>query len=316
MRKHAKALTCDIVIVSYNSHQCLEKCLHSLSQNCADSIGRLFIVDNGQAKSIRMLKGILPHTIIIQNDRNLGFSKAVNIGIKLSDASYLCLLNPDTIVEENFLHDGLEYLEAHKKVGALGPRIYSDDGSIQGSARSFPTLLTSLFGRTSLLTRTFPNNKLSRRNMVNIGHDGPEPLPVDWVSGACMLVRQTAIEHTGGLDERFFMYWEDADWCRRMREGGWRVVYYPKSSIVHACGQSSQTRPVKSIFHFHKSCCRLYVKYARGGRTLLLPLVLLAIGGRMGLLIMRTMFVQAAMKKDKSPHASALTKAACRQLPP
>ena len=243
------------------------------------------------------MKAILPHTITIQNGSNLGFAKAVNIGLRRSDGRYICLLNPDTVAADNFLQVGLDYLTAHPNVGALGPKIYSDDGSVQGSARSFPTLLTSLFGRTSWLTKTFPNNRFSKKNMVNIGYDSAEPLEVDWISGACMLVSREALDHIGRLDERFFMYWEDADWCRRMRRGGWQVVYYPKSSIVHACGQSSKTRPLKSIFHFHISSYRLYEKYTHGCHGWLLPVVLLGIGARMTLMMMITVLAQATHRR-------------------
>ncbi|MFP4347730.1 MAG: glycosyltransferase family 2 protein, partial [Desulfococcaceae bacterium] len=136
------------------------------------------------------------------------------------------------------------------------------DGGIQNSARSFPTPWTTFFGRSSWLSRRFPNNPITRRNLVNKRSDGNSPMEVDWVSGACMVVRRKAIEAVGPMDERFFMYWEDADWCRRMWDHGWRVVYYPKACIYHYGGKSSDQNRYRSAVEFHKSAYRLYSKYA------------------------------------------------------
>lgn len=285
-------LKCDLVIVSYNSYRYLENCLKSLVKECAESIHAIYVVNNGHENGINGLKGIFPHTVFIQNHKNLGFAKGVNIGLRNSEASYICLLNPDTIASENFLGAGLAYIEAHPTVGALGPKIYSEDGSVQGSARSFPTLLTSFFGRTSWLTRNFPNNSLSKKNMPTIGYGDQDPLEVDWVSGACMLVRREAVSQVGGMDERFFMYWEDADWCRRMQNGGWKIVYLPEAAIFHACGQSSKTRPLKSMLHFHKSCYQLYEKYTPSHKTWLLPVVLLGLGLRISMLMIGALLAQ------------------------
>ena len=122
------------------------------------------------------------------------------------------ILNPDTLVQPDTLSKAMEHMEAHPEVGILGPVIFDSDGAIQGSARAFPNLLTALFGRKSILSKIFPNNPITRENILTDRSDGVTPMEVDWVSGACMLVRRDAVEHVGLLDDKFFMYWEDADW--------------------------------------------------------------------------------------------------------
>jgi len=161
-------------------------------------------------------------------------------------------------------------------VGVLGPAVMNGDGSLQGSARSYPSPLTAVFGRSSILSKWFPNNPLTSQNLLTTRSDGHTPMEVDWVSGACMLVRRRAMAEVGLLDERFFMYWEDADWCRRFWDREWKVVYFPRVSIVHYVGVSSTKNPFRSALEFHKSSYRLFGKYAHPS---LLPLKPLVIGG-------------------------------------
>jgi glycosyltransferase involved in cell wall biosynthesis len=164
-------------------------------------------------------------------------------------------------------------MEEHPAVGVLGPMIFDGDGAIQGSARAFPNLLTALFGRKSILSKIFPNNPITRENILTARSDGVTPMEVDWVSGACMLVRREAVNHVGPLDDKFFMYWEDADWCRRMWQKGWKVVYFPRSSVMHYVGVSSETNIFRSVFEFHRSIYRLFDKHANVPYSLLKPLV-------------------------------------------
>ncbi|MCP3932462.1 MAG: glycosyltransferase family 2 protein, partial [Bacteroidetes bacterium] len=176
-------------------------------------------------------------------------------------APYLMLLNPDTIIFESLFEKSINYMDSNLNVGILGPRIVNRDGSTQGSARSFPSLHTAFFGRASLLTRFFPNNRFSRANILTLDSDGKTLIESDWVSGACMIVRRKAIEDIGSMDERFFMYWEDADWCKRMWAAGWKVVYNPCFAVKHFVGGSSSKSIVKSVFSFHRSTYKFYRKY-------------------------------------------------------
>jgi len=187
------------------------------------------------------------------------------------------LLNPDSYVMDGFFETIIHYMENNPKVGIVGPKIFDHDGSIQGSARSFPTPLTALFGRSSLFTRFFPNNPLTRANILTTISDGRTPMKVDWVSGACIIVRRKSVDDIGLMDERFFMYWEDADWCRRMWKKGWMVVYFPQASIIHYVGVSSGQAFLRSIFEFHKSSYRLFNKYTKNSLWFLRPLAIAGI---------------------------------------
>ena len=163
-------------------------------------------------------------------------------------------------------------MDTRADAAIVGPRILDSDGTIQGSARRFPGLTTAIAGRSSWLTKRFPNNPLSRHNLPALEHRA-EPLDVDWVSGACMLVRRAAFEQIGGMDEHFFLYWEDADLCRRLQMQGWRSVYFPGATIVHAGGRSSIHAFRESLAAFHRSALLLFRKHARWPARLLLPAV-------------------------------------------
>jgi len=240
----------------------------------------VFVIDNDSDEDVNQIKSLFPEVVLTINSKNLGFSAAVNIGLKNSISPYIVLLNPDTIVREGFFKSTLRYMEKNSSVGVIGPKIIDHDGSVQGSARSFPTPLTGLFGRSSFLTKLFPNNRFTRSNIITSLSDGKTPMEADWVSGACMVVRREAVNDAGLMDEQFFMYWEDAAWCRNIRQKGWKVVYFPQASIVHFVGISSQKRPIRSLYEFHKSCFILFSKYAKWPLSIIKPIAPLVLAIR------------------------------------
>jgi len=251
----------DIIIVNYNSTDYLLRCLRSVYDTLNGLSVRVFVQDNASEDNVERVKLTFPDVILSENTSNIGYSRAVNNAIKKGGAPYVVILNPDTRVTEGFFDCVLSYMDENKHTGILGPKVLNHDGSIQGSARSFPTPLTAFFGRSSLLSRLFPYNHITSRNVLTNISDGSNPMEVDWVSGACMLVRREALKDVGLMDERFFMYWEDADWCRRMWENGWKVVYFPQASIIHHLGVSSKQCPFSSVLEFHKSAYRLFDKH-------------------------------------------------------
>lgn len=251
----------DVIFVNYKSTRYLLRCLDSIKSAGGIEKINIFIQDNASKDEIDQIR--LPSGIQLSiNSNNFGFAKAINQALQKGDADYVVLLNPDILVVNGFFESALQFMDSNPQVGLLGPRIFDENGSIQNSARSFPTPLTTFFGRSSFLSRIFPNNPVTRRNLLNLQSDGTTPMEVDWVSGACMVVRRKAIEKVGHMDERFFMYWEDADWCRRMRDHGWRVVYYPRASVYHFAGKSADQNRLRSAIEFHKSAYRLFSKYA------------------------------------------------------
>jgi GT2 family glycosyltransferase/glycosyltransferase involved in cell wall biosynthesis len=251
----------DIIIVNYNSTDYLIKCLESIYDSLRDISVNIFVQDNDSDDDVSRISKSFPEVILTRNTYNMGFAAAVNQALKVSFSPYVVLLNPDTHIEKGFFKSVICYMEDNPDVGVIGPTIFDHDGSVQGSARSFPTPLTGLFGRKSLLSKLFPGNKITRQNVLTNRCDGITPLEADWVSGACMVVRRKAVEDAGLMDERFFMYWEDADWCKRMWHSGWKVVYFPQASIVHYVGGSSDKLLFRSVFEFHKSSYLLFNKY-------------------------------------------------------
>lgn len=275
----------DIIIVNYNSTECLIQCLASVYQDLEGKSVTIYVVDNGSTDHVEKVGGVFPDVHLIKNPRNIGFAKAVNQGIRLGGSPFILLLNPDTILSPGFFEEMLGFMETRREVGILGPAIFDKDMDIQGSARSFPTPMTALFGRSAVLTRIFPNNRITRKNILTKISDGKTPMPVDWVSGACMLVRRKAVKMVGLMDQNFFMYWEDADWCRRMREKGWEVLYYPRASLVHYAGVSSEQNLARSVVAFHKSALYLFDKYAKPYAVILRPMVMMALAARVFILL-------------------------------
>jgi hypothetical protein len=254
-------LFCDIVIVNYNSTRYLIGCLESIYHHLNGHTANVYIIDNGSTDGPDAIPSKFPHARMIFRKHNSGFASAVNAGIKKGDAPYVLILNPDTLILDKFFDNLFNFLENNPDVGALGPKILDQDNNIQGSARAFPTPATALFGRNSLLSRMLPQNRVTRKNILTSGAEQNQPMPVDWVSGACMMVRREAVASVGGLDEQFFMYWEDADWCKRMKNRGWRVIYYPKATILHFVGGSSEKNLLRSVVEFHKSAFRFFNKH-------------------------------------------------------
>jgi len=258
-----KTFSIDIIVVNYNSTDCLLNCIDSIYDALKGRKARIFVQDNASADGVDRIQERFPNVLLTKNKTNIGFAAAVNQALKKCTSTYAVLLNPDSILEKGFFEDIISYLDANPAVGILGPKILDSDGKVQGSARSFPTPLTAFFGRKSLFTRLFPNNPITTSNVLTMRSDGMTPMEVDWVSGACMVVNRKAVETVGYLDERFFIYWEDADWCRRMWEAGWKVVYFPRACAVHFVGVSSDQLLVRSLFEFHKSVYLLFDKYSR-----------------------------------------------------
>ena len=254
-----------VIVVNWNAGSVLEECLRTIIRELETLSGECLVVDNGsQADDVQGLQQQFPQIVLLANPRNLGFARAVNQGIRRSQGRYLMLLNPDAALTHGSLRHLISCLDTQADIGVIGPRIMNEDGTIQGSARTFPGVFTAFFGRTSFLTRHFPNNPLSGRQVQALNAQIEGLQPVDWVSGACMLIRRQAIEEVGELDEQFFLYWEDADLCWRMHKQGWRVVYDPQVYVSHLVGASSKQAPFRSLIAFHQSAYRLYRKHVTG----------------------------------------------------
>jgi GT2 family glycosyltransferase len=257
-----------VVVVSYNTVGLLRQCLRSVELPGAPPL-ELFVVDNASTDgSADMVAGEFPRAQLIRNDQNVGFSRANNQALRLASAKYLCLLNSDAEVRDGALARMVGYLDAHPDVGVVGPRLLYPDGSPQSSRRRFPTIATALIEST-VVQRWLPNAPALRRYYVaDVPDDRVQE--VDWLVGACIVVRREAIDDVGLLDERFFMYSEELDWCRRIRAAGWRIVYLPGAVAVHHESRSAEQNLARRSILFFDSRCKYFAKhYGRGWGRLL-----------------------------------------------
>jgi hypothetical protein len=251
-----------VIIVNYNAGAHLERCLRSLGPHLGRTAWEAVVLDNHSIDGSEVIAAeFAPRVSLIRNIENIGFGRAVNQGVHRTSGRLVLLLNPDGCLLPGAIDQLCEELNAHHDCAIVGPAVVDDDGGIQGSARGDPDMLTGLFGRSTWLTRRFPNTALARRNVMIEPQvaAGSSSVEVDWVSGSCMLVRREAFLQVGGFDERYFMYWEDADLCRRLRSAGWRTRYRSDARVVHSVGQSSRKAKELSIRAFHRSA---YVYYA------------------------------------------------------
>jgi N-acetylglucosaminyl-diphospho-decaprenol L-rhamnosyltransferase len=246
-----------IVIVSWNVRDLLQQCLRSIlanSQTC-----ETIVVDNVSTDgSAEMVRAEFPGVHLIVNTENRGFPAANNQGLALAQGRYALILNPDTEVVGDALATMVAYADAHPDVGVVGPQLLNDDRSIQSSRRRFPTLAIAFFESTWLQPCAPP--RLLERYYVQ---DQPDDatLDVDWVMGAALMARREAIEQVGPMDEEYFMYSEELDWCKRFKDAGWRVVYLPAARIIHHGGKSSDQVVTSRHIHFQTSKVRYFRKH-------------------------------------------------------
>jgi N-acetylglucosaminyl-diphospho-decaprenol L-rhamnosyltransferase len=256
------------VVVNYNAGSELRRTLQSVAAEMAGLPWEAVVVDNASSDdSAAIANEFAPQVRLLRNTRNVGFARGVNQGVAASSAPLVLILNPDCELRPGAVSALRRELEAHPACAIAGPRILDPDGAVQGSARGDPDMLTGLFGRTTLLRRLLPGLAVSRRNVLPAAAlDGDSPgVVVDWVSGACMLARREALVAAGGFDEGYFLYWEDADLCRRLRAQGFHIRYVPRAIAVHQVAHSSRTARAASIRAFHASAYRYYRTHVAPG---------------------------------------------------
>jgi GT2 family glycosyltransferase len=275
-RESPSATRLSVVIVNYLAYEELTDCLASLAPLVSSS--EIVVVDHqSQARSLERLGARFTGVRFIAVSGNPGFAAGVNRGVRETTGEFVLLLNPDCIVDSD-PRPLASWLAANPRAGVCGAIVREVDGSIQASARRFPGVTTGLAGRTSWLSRAWPGNPWTRRNLVR--GLPTAPVEVDWVSGACMMVRRDAFSAVGGMDEQFFLYWEDADFCMRLRRAGWQTYYSPAMSVTHLTGRSSQHALEASLVAFHESAYRYYRKH---GVRWLAPMAFVALRGRLHL---------------------------------
>jgi N-acetylglucosaminyl-diphospho-decaprenol L-rhamnosyltransferase len=247
-----------IVILNWNVRDLLERCLASIRPGrlCLETI----VVDNASSDdSVAMVRSKYPDAIVIANSTNRGFTGGNNQGIATSNGRYVLVLNPDTEIVDNALETLVAYLDAHAEVGALGPQLLNPDRSIQSSRRRFPTVKLAFFEST-WLQGLAPRRWLRRFYMDDVSPEVTQE--VDWLNGACTLFRRSTLDQVGVYDEQnFFMYSEELDLCRRVKEAGWKIAYLPEAKVIHYVGKSSEQAAAARHIHFQTSKIHYFRKY-------------------------------------------------------
>lgn len=283
-----------IVIVNWNTRDYLKRCLETVLASVGDFSYQVVVVDNASTDgSAEMVRQLFPDVLVIESKSNDGYSCANNLGLRALGFSeveavtpdaprYALLLNPDTEVPPDALFKMVQFMDARPEVGAAGPKLILEDGSLDlACRRSFPTPVVSLY-RFSGLSRLFPHSpRFGRYNMTFVDPD--QEIEVDSVVGAYMQVRREAIAAVGLLDETFFMYGEDLDWAYRIKKAGWKVFYHPQVTVKHIKRAASR-KSQKAQFEFQRAMLIFYRKHYRQTTPLwlhsLVMLGLLLKGGR------------------------------------
>jgi GT2 family glycosyltransferase len=292
-----------IVIVSYNVSELLRRCLQSIYDSEHTLKLAVCVVDNDSSDdSASMVRQEFPQANLIENKQNVGYPAANNQGMRalgvdhpdpLNRPRYVLLLNPDTEVPSETFPILVDYLDQQKDVGVLGPKLLLPDGSLDlACRRSFPSPEVSFY-RMIGLSKIFPNSKrFGRYNLTYLDED--QFAEVDSVVGAFMMVRRTAIDRVGLMDERFWMYGEDLDWAKRIKDAGWRVVYYPEVSVLHVKRASSR-QSKRARIEFYRAMLIFYYKYYHNNTPFYLHwLILLGVAIKGG----RSIFPHLALGTD------------------
>ena len=250
-----------IAIVNYNSTEFLGRCLDSIFEQTGLTSFRVVVVDNASAdRNLSEIEGRYPDVTFILNEENHGFAIACNQAIQHQPADNYLLLNPDCLVGKHAIDNCIKFLDHHTEIGIVGCRVCNPDGSLQLACRRQIPRPATAFYRLVGLSRLFPNNP--RFAAYNVSYlDDKKSHEVEAVSGSFLMFRHQVYRDTGGLDEEFFLYGEDLDFCYRTTLKGWKVFYYAGSEVIHFKNVSSRTDTKRSTFHFYRSMGIFYRKH-------------------------------------------------------
>jgi len=257
----SEAADISIIIVNYNVEDLLENCLVSIDRASGELEIETTVVDNASTdRSVEMVKKKFPGCNLIASSRNLGFSRANNLGIESSTGRYILLLNPDTVLEPDVLRKMIDFMDRSPDVGMASCKLVTGDGTLDlACRRNFPSLWDG-FCRASGLSAAFPTSRLfANYNMTYLDENDACDPPA--VNGAFMFVRREALDEVGPLDEDYFIYIEDLDWCYRFQKAGWKISYYPETFVVHLKGQSGKKSSSAMIHKLFESTEIFYRKH-------------------------------------------------------
>ena len=249
-----------VVIVGWNAKHYLELCLESLAKAPPRRSMEVLVVDNASTDgSVEMIETQFRWVKLIKSPENLGFSKGNNVAIRQAQGRYIALVNPDVIVFPRCLDALADFLDENPKVGNVGPRVLNPDMSMQSTCRRFPTLWNNFCSATGLSTRFKNSRFFAGEHMFYFPHD--RTLTVDVLVGCFSMIRREAFDAVGLLDEGLFMYGDDVDWCRRARNAGWQVVFYPGAQAIHDRGKITAPYPVRFAVAQQRSVLYYWTKH-------------------------------------------------------
>lgn len=267
------------VIVNFEAGDALVTCVASLLADAsAGAPPEIVVVDNGSADgSVDRLRAAFPEVPVIHPGANLGYGRAANLGIAATRAPVVAVLNPDVEVATGTAAAVLGRFDTDDRLAAVGPQLLNPDGTRYPSARSAPSLGDAI--GHALLGTIVPDNRFTG-SYRQLDADPEVPRTVEWISGAAVWLRRTALDRVGGWDERFFLFFEDVDLCRRLGADGWLIAYEPGGHVMHTVGGSRARRPVRSIFEHHRAAYQYASKWWHGPRRLLLPVAAVFLAAR------------------------------------
>jgi GT2 family glycosyltransferase len=281
-----------LIIVNWNTKEYLLDCLEAISQTGKRDFLEILVIDNhSQDRSADEVRKRFPDVRLIENKENLGFGRATNQGLRMSFGRYPLLLNPDTRLKPGSIDTLLSFMEKHPEAGIAGAQLLNADGSKQNSIANFPTLATELLNK-SLMRQLFPEKFPGKKRVYR------EPIEVESVIGACMMVRKEAIDAVGLLDEDYFLFLEETDWCYRMKKAGWKVYHVPEAEVYHFQGKSAETNIEMAKIEYYRSRYQFFKKhYGILPTTLLAAGLVLKLGMECFLLFVGCVFTFFSVKK-------------------
>ena len=274
MSSDATSKDVSFVLVSWNVRDLVRRALASIYADTTGLDVEILLVDNASRDgTVEMVRSEFPGVCVIANADNRGFTRGNNQALAVARGRYFFLLNPDAELVPGATRTLLDYADANPGVGVIGPQLFYPDRSVQSSRRRFPTFVTALLESTRL-QQWFPQNRWLTRYYIRDTRDDAVQ-QVDWVTGAALFVRRELYDRLGGFDEAFFMYSEELDWCYRIKQAGWQVVYLPPAQVIHHEGRSSSQVAAARDIYFHSSKSRFFRKYHGAFQAALLRVFLL-----------------------------------------
>jgi len=244
----------DFIIVNWNTRHLLTNCINSIYSTVAGFHYQIYVIDNGSNDdSVSVVRNQFPGVKIIENSENRGFAAAVNQALGKNLARYTVLLNTDSVLQKGAIHTLYTFMEQHGDSGMVGAQLIKPDGTRQHSYDNYPTLATELFNK-SFLRIFFPRKYPSKKQVLN------QPVEVESVIGACLMVRNETVKQVGRLDENYFFFLEETDWCYRIRKAGWKIYHVPDAKVIHIGGESKKMAPWQSQVEY---CRSLYIFFKK-----------------------------------------------------